>query len=248
MSISIDTHNIAGVKAPLYDESELQCCTQNAYIEVNTKTRSVTVNHNSEISGSTLEKFFNGISLRIKVPNDVDLVEFMEANSKISGSTPEKFFNGISLRIKVPNDVEGDALVEFMEANSEYFEAICDRVYEEFDDLNYVCRYDNEVHDAICSLEQKAAELKRVNICKASEYIAQHPLSVNWPAGKEWFEAAEDLREEFDGVIEGSLLFELLDQAYKSYKNREPITREQYTALVDIGFLLLECSKTKWGR
>ena len=214
MSISIDTHDIAGVKAPLYDESESQCCTQNAYIEVNTKTRSVTVNHNSEISGST----------------------------------PEKFFNGISLRIKVPNDVEGDALVEFMEANSEYFEAICDRVYEEFDDLNYVCRYDNEVHNAICSLEQKAAELKRVNICKASEYIAQHPLSVNWPAGKEWLEAAEDLREEFDGVIEGSLLFELLDQVYKSYKNREPITREQYAALVDIGFSLLDCSKKNWGR
>lgn len=94
----------------------------------------------------------------------------------ICDNLPETVLDGTNVRIRVPNDVEGDALVEFMNANSYYFEAICDRIYEVFENSEYIVMYEDGMHTAICSLEQKALNIKRANICEELEYVSRYSL------------------------------------------------------------------------
>ena len=69
----------------------------------------------------------------------------------IGDNLPETVLDGTNVRIRVPNDVEGDTLVEFMNDNSYYFEAICDRIYKVFENSEYIVMYEDGMHTAIVS-------------------------------------------------------------------------------------------------
>lgn len=82
--ITIVTDNIEGSRAPLYYKFDGQWNAQTAYIEVDTEERTVTADCNHEISNCVPERVFDGIVIRINVPNNVDgdsLASFMNENA-----------------------------------------------------------------------------------------------------------------------------------------------------------------------
>ena len=82
--ITIVTNNIEGFLAPLYHKYDGQWNAQTAYIEVDTEERTVTADCNPEIGNGVPERVFNGIVIRINVPNNVDgdsLASFMNENA-----------------------------------------------------------------------------------------------------------------------------------------------------------------------
>ena len=132
--ITIVTKNIEGFLAPLYYKCDGQWSAQPAYIEVDTEERTVTARCYPEIGNGVPERVFNGIVIRINVPNNVDgdsLALFMDENTSAFEFICDSIdveWNG-SNNVGVVNDAEAvNEVIYRLEQDAEELE--CANIYD----------------------------------------------------------------------------------------------------------------------